>query len=244
MSYPTFFVRFPATRDVPWVNLILLAIAAALAFVGLRRAFASGSTRRRKIIASIAATLTVVVIFFFVAGFMIYPRRMPASHGAPQIGQRAPDFRLPDTNNQPVALSQLLTQPIDGKPSKGVLIVFYRGYWWPSCNSELRSIESKISQIRAAGINPVAISVDSPDVSRDFARKAGFTFPVLSDPNLEAIRRYDLVHAGQGVNGSDVARPAEFLVAPDGTVRWVNLTENYWVRARPEQILEAAKSLN
>jgi cytochrome bd-type quinol oxidase subunit 2 len=129
MSYPTFFVRFPATRDVPWVNLILLAIAAALAFVGLRRAFASGSTRRRKIIASIAATLTVVVIFFFVAGFMIYPRRMPASHGAPQIGQRAPDFRLPDTSNQPVALSQLLTQPIDGKPSKGVLIVFYRGYW-------------------------------------------------------------------------------------------------------------------
>jgi hypothetical protein len=26
-------------------------------------------------------------------------------------------------------------------------------------------------------------------------------------------------------------------------VHWVNLTENYWVRARPEQILEAAKTL-
>jgi cytochrome bd-type quinol oxidase subunit 2 len=129
MSYPTIFVRYPVTRDVPWVNLILLAIAALLAFMGLRRAFASDSTRRRKIIASIAATLTVAVIFFFVAGFMIYPRQMPASHGAPQIGQKAPDFTLPDTNNQPVALSQLLTQPIDGKPPKGVLLVFYRGYW-------------------------------------------------------------------------------------------------------------------
>ena len=31
--------------------------------------------------------------------------------------------------------------------------------------------------------------------------------------------------------------------ARSGTVRWVNLTENYWVRARPEQILEAAKAI-
>jgi len=57
------------------------------------------------------------------------------------------------------------------------------------------------------------------------------------------IRRYDLVHAGAGINGQDIARPAEFLVDSSGTVRWVNLTENYLVRARPEQILEAAKTL-
>ena len=57
------------------------------------------------------------------------------------------------------------------------------------------------------------------------------------------IRRYDLVHAGAGINGQDIARPAEFLLDSAGIVRWVNLTENYWVRARPEQILEAAKAL-
>jgi len=57
------------------------------------------------------------------------------------------------------------------------------------------------------------------------------------------IRRYDLVHAGAGENGQDIARPAEFLVDASGTVRWLNLTENYWVRARPEQILEVAKTL-
>jgi len=57
------------------------------------------------------------------------------------------------------------------------------------------------------------------------------------------IRRYDLVHAGAGSEGQDVARPAEFLVDSAGVVRWVNLTENYWVRARPEQIVEVAKTL-
>ncbi len=89
----------------------------------------------------------------------------------------------------------------------------------------------------------MAISVDSPEVSRDLCQKAGYTFPFLSDPKAEAIRRYDLLHPGSGINGQDIARPAEFLLDASGTVRWVNLTENYLVRARPEQILEAAKAL-
>jgi peroxiredoxin len=89
----------------------------------------------------------------------------------------------------------------------------------------------------------VAISVDSPDVSRNLRQQAGYTFTFLSDPKAEAIRRYDLVHAGAGENGQDIARPAEFLVDSSGTVRWVNLTENYWVRARTEQFIQAAKQL-
>jgi peroxiredoxin len=89
----------------------------------------------------------------------------------------------------------------------------------------------------------VAISVDTPETNRQMLAQAGYTFPFLSDPNAEAIKRYDLVHAGQGVDGHDIARPAEFLLDSSGIVRWVNLTENYWVRARPEQILEAAKTV-
>ena len=75
-------------------------------------------------------------------------------------------------------------------------------------------------------------------------QKAGYSFPFLSDQKTEAIRRYDLVHKGAGITGNDIARPAEFLIDSSGTVRWVNLTENYWVRARPEQVLEVAKLLN
>ena len=89
----------------------------------------------------------------------------------------------------------------------------------------------------------MAISVDAPEVSRDLCQKAGYTFTFLSDPKAEVIHRYDLVHAGAGDNGRDIARPAEFLVDSSGTVQWRMLTENYWVRARPEQILEAAKAL-
>lgn len=107
----------------------------------------------------------------------------------------------------------------------------------------MRSIQQSLNKFSEVGIRPVAISVDSPEESRNLCQKAGYTFTFLSDPRAETIRRYDLVHAGQGINGEDIARPAEFLLDSSGTVRWVNLTENYWVRARPEQILEAAKAV-
>lgn len=100
-----------------------------------------------------------------------------------------------------------------------------------------------MGKFHEVGIRPVAISVDSPEINRDLCEKAGYTFTFLSDPKADAIRRYDLLHAGAGENGQDTARPAEFLLDSSGTVRWLNLTENYWVRARPEQILEAAKLL-
>jgi peroxiredoxin len=101
-----------------------------------------------------------------------------------------------------------------------------------------------LAEFERVGIRPIAISVDTPEVTRDFCEKAGYRFTFLSDPKADVIRRYDLVHAGAGIDGQDIARPAEFLVDSSGTVRWVNLTENYWVRARPEQILEVAKTLD
>ena len=92
-------------------------------------------------------------------------------------------------------------------------------------------------------MRPVAISVDAPEVSRDLSRKAGYTYTFLSDPKAEVIRQYDLLHPGAGVNGQDIARPAEFLLDSSGVIRWMNLTEDLRVRAKPEQIIEAAKSL-
>lgn len=73
--------------------------------------------------------------------------------------------------------------------------------------------------------------------------QSGYTFTFLSDPNAEAIKRWDLLHEGQGTDGGGIARPAEFLLDSQGVVRWVNLTENYWVRATPDQLLKAAASL-
>ena len=90
----------------------------------------------------------------------------------------------------------------------------------------------------------MAISVDSPEESAKLCEKAGYTFPVLSDPKAEVIRRYDLLHTAGGPGGTDISRPAEFLVDSTGTVRWVNFTEDIRVRAKAEDMLAVAKDIH
>lgn len=129
VSYFFVFVRFPVTRDFPWANLLLFAVAAALLLVGLRRAFAPERRLASKAAGLVAATLGVAIFGFFVFTTFIMARWIPAAQGAPQVGRKAPEFSLPDTNGVPVSLSELLSAPINGEAPKGVLLVFYRGHW-------------------------------------------------------------------------------------------------------------------
>jgi hypothetical protein len=131
MTYFTVFVYLPATRDFPWANLLLFLLAAVLLFAGIRRGFASDRPHptRSKIVTSIVGILSVAVFGFFIFAVFIAARWLPASTGAPQVGQRAPDFTLTDTTGKSVSLSELLSAPLNGSAPKGVLLVFYRGYW-------------------------------------------------------------------------------------------------------------------
>jgi len=105
-------------------------------------------------------------------------------------------------------------------------------------------VEKRLAEFKAAGIQPVAISVDAPEVSRNLASKAGYTFPILSDPDTAVIGRYHLLHPAGGPDGHDIARPAEFLVDSSKIVRWDNFTEDIRVRARADEMLAAARELH
>jgi hypothetical protein len=129
ISYFVIFVRLPVTRDFPWANLLLFALAAALLAVGIRRAFAPERRLGSKVAGLVAATLGVAVFGLFVFSTFIMSRWLPAAQSAPQLGQKAPQFTLADTGGKPVSLSELLSTPVNGKAPKGVLLVFYRGYW-------------------------------------------------------------------------------------------------------------------
>jgi peroxiredoxin len=112
------------------------------------------------------------------------------------------------------------------------------------CHSELRSFQNNMNKFIEAGIRIVGISVDTPEDTRDYmVQKAGYTFTFLSDPKLETIGHYDLIHAKEMESGKDISRPAEFLLDSSGTIRWRMVTPNFFVTARPEQVLEAAKAL-
>jgi hypothetical protein len=131
VSYISVFMWFPVTRDFPWANLLLFLLAAVLLFIGLRRAFARDRPRPRlsKIVASLVTAFSALVIALFIFGFFVFARWIPESKGAPQVGQKAPEFTLTDTSGKSVSLGELLSTPINGNAPKGVLLVFYRGYW-------------------------------------------------------------------------------------------------------------------
>jgi len=117
ISYPTIFVRLPLTRDIPWANWLLFAIAIVLLVIGFRRA-------QRKVLPGIVTTLGLAIAVFFGIFTIVLTRQLPASTAAPHVGQKAPDFTLPDSTGHLVSLSQL-----EATSPRGVLLIFYRGYW-------------------------------------------------------------------------------------------------------------------
>jgi peroxiredoxin len=238
LSYPFVFERWPVTRDFPWVNLLLFGVSVLLLVRGLRHAFAPDRRRWLRISSGLIATTLAVVIFAnFAMNVFVHARHLPASAHAPRVGERAPDFTLPDESGALISLAALRSPARVGVPaSKGVLLVFSMYAGCRACNSEYRGIQQHLAEFSAMGVRPVVISIDPPDVSAALSRKAGYTFTFLSDPSLSVIRRYDVA------NGAE-ARPAEFLLDSAGMVRWRNLTNSMFVRARPELMLDAIRKL-
>ena len=140
LSYPLYCVRFPALRDFPWVNLPLIVFGLALLAVGLVRAFRQPELHRGKIFGTVLAILSLALSGVFLYGIFIGARHiLPASHGAPRVGQVAPNFTLPDSRNSPLNLTDVLTSAFApngaigtgtaAERTAGVVLIFYRGYW-------------------------------------------------------------------------------------------------------------------
>ncbi len=123
LSYAFLFVHFPVTRDFPWANLLLFGAGAILLVVGLVRSFGNPRAYRGKIFGPILGVAGALMIALFWYGFFYAARQVPASTGAPRVGQKAPEFTLYDKGDKPVSLADLLSG------SKAVVLIFYRGFW-------------------------------------------------------------------------------------------------------------------
>jgi hypothetical protein len=122
------------TRAVFWPALLLFVMAAAFLVSGLKRKSREPELYRGKVAGPVLTTLSVLIFGLF--GFTVYEvsKALPEGKNSPQIGQRAPEFSLADTSGQNFTLAQLLSTPISNSggaahAAKGVLVVFYRGYW-------------------------------------------------------------------------------------------------------------------
>ena len=128
LSQMLFFVKVPGQNALPWLSLALATVAVILVLVGVKRAFFQPQLYRGKVAGSIVTVISLLLFAVTVFGF-VTARKIPGTSGAPQVGQKAPDFTLVDTDGQSISLANLLSTPIGNTHPKAVLLVFYRGYW-------------------------------------------------------------------------------------------------------------------
>jgi hypothetical protein len=123
ISYVKLFYIFPITRDVPRVNYLLFLAGGALLAWGLKRAYGEPERYRGKISGPILSALSLLIAGLFAFGVLYLSKQLPASTGAARVGQAAPMFTLTDVQGKQTSLADLI------KGNRGVLLIFYRGYW-------------------------------------------------------------------------------------------------------------------
>ena len=153
-----------------------------------------------------------------------------------KVGDKAPDFRLPDT--------ELKFRTPRDFPGKKLVLAFYPGAFTSVCRKELCSFRDMLGKLEALDAQVVGISVDSPFANRAFADANRLTFPLLSDFGGKVARAYGGLHEDfLDIPGYTVAKRAVFVLDPDGAVRYAWVTDDPGVEPPYGDIGEALAAI-
>lgn len=101
------------------------------------------------------------------------------------INSKAPDFKATDQQGNEVRLKDLLKK---GK----VVLVFYRGYWCPYCNRQLKKLEDSLQVIKGKGATLIAVTPEKPENVNQTVEKTKAEFPILYDEGLKIMKAYEV----------------------------------------------------
>lgn len=172
-----------------------------------------------------------------------------------KIGDKAPDFILPNAFGKPVRLSdELETGP--------VVLTFYRGAWCPYCNLELHTLHAALPHFRRYGAQLIAITPQTPDKSLDQINNDGYPFEILSDLDSSVMKAYrlyfevteELSNVYRRSFALDLAEyngmgryvlpvPGTYVIDTDGIVRAAYAETDYKKRMEPNDIIAALQTL-
>lgn len=143
--------------------------------------------------------------------------RVP-SQSHPLLGRPAPVFELKDSTGKTWTPQEALA----GEP---VVLVFYLGQTCMACASHLVELDFAIPRFRDRGARVLAISSDSPEISRKRLNRFGdFRLTLLSDPDHATEMAYGVWKPLPGADKDD-GEPLHgtFVIDRDGMVRWAHV---------------------
>jgi len=130
-----------------------------------------------------------------------------------EVGQEAPDFELPDSENGKTKLS-------DYRGKKNVLLVFYPLAFSPVCTTEFCALRDINADIQSDNTEVIGISVDSRWTLKAWKEAEHFTNKFVADfwPHGEVGRAYGVLDEKRGttIRGT-------FLIDKAGIVRWFEI---------------------
>jgi peroxiredoxin len=152
-----------------------------------------------------------------------------------KIGDKAPDFTLPDTDKKPRSLNEFL--------GKKVVLVFFPGAFTGVCTKEMCAIRDSLAKLNGLNAHVVGISVDSPFANKGFAAHNNLSFPLLSDYNRETALTYVGVYQDfGGLKGYTAAKRSVFVLDRNGVVRYVWVTEDPAVEPPYDEVTKVLSS--
>ena len=101
-----------------------------------------------------------------------------------EAGMKAPDFTLLDQNENSVTLSDFL--------GKKVVLYFYPRDNTPGCTRQACAFAGSYETFKSRDVVVIGVSKDSVASHVKFAAKYGLPFILLSDPELQAIKAFDV----------------------------------------------------
>ena len=166
------------------------------------------------------------------------------------LGDKAPDFTLPDALGNSVSLYEQL--------AKGpVILTWYRGSWCPYCNLQLHDYQKSLADIHAAGAQLMAVSPELSDSALTWKEKNELEFVVLSDVGNEVAHEYGIVYripdaisagyvAGgrtdltqyNGDDSLELPLAVTYVIGTDGTVEYAFVDADYRKRAETSDVVD------
>ncbi|MCL2359727.1 MAG: peroxiredoxin [Nitrososphaerota archaeon] len=125
-----------------------------------------------------------------------------------KMGDRAPDFMLLDENMKPRSLQEFLGHK--------VVLAFFVGAFTATCTKEACTFRDSMARYTNLEAQIIGIRVNSPTSNKDFATKNRLPYPILSDPDLTASKRY----------GLEPPRHSIFILDKEGLIRYIWIAPN------------------
>jgi glutaredoxin-dependent peroxiredoxin len=136
-----------------------------------------------------------------------------------KVGDKAPDFTLPDTDLKPRSLKEFL--------GNKTVLAFFVGAFTSVCTKEMCAFRDSMARLIDLKAQIVGIAVTDPFSNKAFAEKNMLTFPILSDFKREVIRTYGIELPNfAGLAGYTTAKRAIFILDKESIVRYAWITDN------------------